>query len=115
MVVSSWLGVFTFKDAILDVENEVNEVRAETPNSRASNAICPGRRDRPYSITGLHSECRALRTRHLKKEQTFPCTRVPHTQAISCGEGGIESGVVGYWYPESEHVECSYECESGGV
>lgn len=41
---------------------------------------------------------------------------VPHIWVISRGDAGIESGVVGYWYPDSEQlVEWSYECERGGV
>jgi hypothetical protein len=41
---------------------------------------------------------------------------LPHIWVISRGDAGIESGVVGYWYPDSEQlVEWSYECERGGV
>jgi hypothetical protein len=66
---------------------------------------------------------------YLRSVERFElCFRVPQTKKVfssphqfyicerSRGDGGIDKGVDGYWNPDSEQVvECSYECDRGGV
>jgi hypothetical protein len=82
----------------------------------ASNPPKPLLRHRPCDVsTPVLARSNLARSNLARSKPSQFAPGLPHIWVIIGGDAGIESGVVGYWYPDSEQLEWSYECERRGV